>query len=148
MIKLLPPIMPMKIRNDPAGSGEWLASRGWRLHKAIDLLCTPGQVVAAPCDTTIIRHGYAYYNCSDYKLVELEWPYGGIRLLYVDSDIDVGRWVRAGDPVGEAQDITRRYPGQGMKPHIHWEVYFHAGTVAFGKEGRPSLAYINPEVLL
>jgi hypothetical protein len=44
-----------------------------------------------------------------------------------------GDYVHRGDVIAEAQDISERYPDQGMSPHIHYEVK------------QPDGAYRDPE---
>lgn len=111
------------MRNDSAGSGAFGAPRGSRKHRGIDLLCEPGQEVLAPLDGIFQRLAFPYSDTQEYSgILLLSQPYE-VKLFYLlpFSNL-VGAWVSAGTPIGTAQDVTERYPGQGMLPHIHVQV--------------------------
>lgn len=123
-------LTPSVIRSDSAGEGHYGASRGSRTHKGIDYLCEPGAPVFAPCSGKVTKHGYPYPDLS-YHYIQITDGDRDHRLFYCYPLIEVGEYVTEGQIVAEAEDITARYPGQGMQPHIHYEV----------KEGGE---YINP----
>ncbi len=58
------------------------------------------------------------------------------RLFYVEPLVGIGRTVIVSMTIGEAQDITKRYPSKKKKmtPHIHYEVMNDQGE------------YINPGI--
>lgn len=115
------------IREDEAGSGGFGAPRGNRFHDGIDWLCVPGDDVQAPCDCRIMRIIYPYGDDLSYRGAVLEGKLSGkvfVIMFYVDvKDEMVGKILKQGDVIGKAQDVTARYPNQGMKPHVHMSVY-------------------------
>lgn len=112
-----------EIRIDPAGDGRFRAPRGSRLHAGEDYLCVPGQGIIAPISGTFSRIGRVYTDDGRWTLVEIIGGAVKIKLYYVTGIISrVGKYVTAGDLIGEAQDITVKYPNQGMLPHVHMGV--------------------------
>ncbi len=111
------------IRDDPAGSGRYGAPRGARRHRGLDLIARPGQPVKAPVDGLLVRQARPYADDRELSGVVLRGRRVTLKLFYLHPDLGlVGKHVRAGDIIGTAQDVTRRYPGSGMLPHIHMEV--------------------------
>ena len=110
--------------SDPAGEGHYGASRGDRTHNGIDYKCVPGAAVLSPVYGEISKLGYPY--------ADLQWRYIEItddsglhyRLFYVKpiDFLGVGSHIDEDDIIGIAQDISERYPDQGMTPHIHYEI--------------------------
>lgn len=111
--------------SDPQGSGAFGASRGSRKHKGLDLLAEAGQIIKAPFDLKIVKHGIVYNSTSQFKYVEFEGlgllSVFRIRLMYVQSDISVGQKVAKGSNLGICQNIAA-YHGGGMKNHLHLEI--------------------------
>ena len=123
---------PLRTRDD-WGSGDFAASRGDRFHLGRDYLFRPGEDVYAPMEAVVVRLGYPY-NDSDstsrYRLIEMLsfdaetgakiiWRY-----FYVRPSVAVGERVRAGDLLGVAQDISKKYKKEGRQPmgnHVHVE---------------------------
>lgn len=119
------------VRNDPAGSGAFGLARerdGRRYaHRGLDLEAVAGENVLAPIDGIVERVGLVYANDVQWRLMVLAGDEYGqrieVKLMYVVPRMEViGHRVKAGDPIGAAQDITKKYPGRGMKPHVHVEV--------------------------
>ena len=110
------------IRNDPAGHGYWLAPRGKRFHKGVDFLGEPGQTVVSPCGGEIIKVVYPYADDLSLEGVQIRNERLILRLYYVRvSPVLISKEITAGQPIGEMQDITKRYGGK-MKPHLHLEI--------------------------
>jgi hypothetical protein len=109
---------------DNFGSGQYNAPRdgGTRLHKGLDLISAPGEMIKSPISGTIIKEVIAYADDPQYKGVLIkgtgEFADLEVKILYVRPLI--GGNVKAGDIIGMAQDITLRYPG--ITNHIHMEV--------------------------
>jgi hypothetical protein len=135
------------IRSDPAGSGKFKAPRGHRLHAGEDYLCQKGQWVFAPMSGILTRGLYVYPEDYIWKgLVISDSMNRGlvIRLYYVEVlEHKIGTKVVAGEKVGKAQAISERYPGQGMKDHVHMDIELKfSHTLTKGNK-----IYISPQVL-
>lgn len=121
--KMIAPVSPFKIRNDRAGSGVFGAGRGNRKHAGIDIECVPGEVVVSPISGTLKRVVYPYRGNTTYKGADVTSGSETVRIFYFVPDPEkIGKTVQAGERIGIAQDITKKYPGSGMKPHLHIEV--------------------------
>jgi hypothetical protein len=129
------PNLTGKIRNDAAGLGHYGAPRGSRRHDGVDYEIKPGAEVYAPCTGKITRFARPYAS-DQYSGVEIRGKAAvvvlfylkpclyrkvGEALVYSEQDI-VGATVKEGDVVGIAQDVTARYPGLGMTPHVHMRI--------------------------
>ena len=111
------------IRNDSEGSGYWLASRGSRLHEGIDfdLPKGAGQLVVSPITGKFKRIAYPYPDTQEIRGCEIRGGDIWVKMFYLRPyDSLVGQKVTMGQPIGIAQDISKRYPG--CEPHIHLEV--------------------------
>jgi len=110
--------------HDAFGDGRFGASRdgGSRGHEGVDYVSVRGQEVTAPISGYVTKIGYAYAGSSDLKFVEISNPALGYiaRTFYVSPEVKVGQAVRLGQPIGEAENLKRRYPG--ITNHVHLEV--------------------------
>lgn len=124
----------LPIRSDRAGDGNFGAPRGSRTHRGIDYECTPNDPILSPVEGKVTRLGYPYGDDLSWRYVEVtDSANFQHRVFYVDPLVRVGQRVCENDPIGNAQDISERYPAQGMKPHVHYEIK--------NEDGR----YINPQ---
>ena len=131
---ILKQVTEMNIRDDSAGEGHFGAPRGTRSHVGEDSLCTPGAGILSPCNGTVTKHGYCYNGDFKYRYVEITEQCGlRHRLFYVLPCWQLLDACTVNDVVGIAQDISERYPGKGMKPHVHYEIKDQTG------------AYVDPE---
>lgn len=116
--------------SDPWGDGTFMASRGTRRHRGIDLVTVAGQDVYAPFDCVVGRHGYAYADLS-YRLVEIratgDLTYTA-KIMYVTDMVPVGTKVKRGEVLAKAADITARFDAR-MINHIHFELYQHGKVI-------------------
>lgn len=109
---------------DRWGSGQFGASRsgGKRKHKGLDVIAKPGESVRSPIEGDVVREGMPYSNDPGYKYVQIRGTgeYEGyvVKLFYVKGYFS-GR-VRAGEKVGIAQDLTKRY--KNITNHVHMQV--------------------------
>ena len=129
-------IVPSVIRMDPSGSGRFHSSRGGgkRKHVGVDYICEPGGVVFSDVEGTVSRLGWAYSDDPQWRYIEILTD--GLfrhRFFYVEPLVALHDHIRVGDVIGEAQDITLRYPNDKMTPHIHYEI--------LDQNGR----HVNPE---
>ena len=110
---------------DAYGAGFYGASRaaGARRHRGADYVAEPGEIVRAPISGVVERIGFAYRGDERYRYVELasEDQTRDVRVLYVGPIVQLGAIVRAGDPIGRAQDLSARYP-RGITNHVHVEM--------------------------
>ena len=110
------------IREDAAGSGKYGSPRGNRLHKGVDYYCEKGQEIVAPFNMTIKRKAYPYH---DMKMEGIEWAHGestGYMFYFKVRDELVGKYVKQGQVIGEAQSISKYYSNKEMHDHIHFQI--------------------------
>lgn len=119
-----------KLRNDGWGSGWYGAPRAGRRHGGLDLTLPdgPGQGIISPTRGHVSRfhdaygdkvyHGVSIVN-DDFEL--------RVRILYMLPWVQIGDYVDAGQVLGEAQDISERYPPHErygvMIPHVHVDLW-------------------------
>lgn len=118
-------IIKGELRIDPAGDGRYLAQRngGSRLHKGIDYVCVPSAPVLSDIEGKVTKLGYPYGDDLQWRYVEVSNADGERwRYFYVTPGVQVGDQVRRFEPIGLAQDISERYPGSDMLPHVHFEI--------------------------
>jgi len=124
------------IRSDAAGDGHFGSPRGSRTHKGTDFACYPGEPVSAPMSGEVYRIARPYADDDRWLGVAIRNSEYKAKLFYVDPYFSlIGSHVREGDCIKSAQDITQRYPDQGMAPHVHLEIK--------DKDG-----YLDPETLI
>ena len=136
-----PPLDPLLPRvGDSYGSGYFGASRdgGRRKHMGQDYLSSPGQSVFSPVSGIVKKVGPAYASGESgwLKMVTIETSFGAkVNIMYVlPWAVEVGQKVTRGQLLGNAQDLTKKYPG--IKNHIHLEVLMfglHVDPVDFFK---------------
>ncbi len=133
------------VRIDQAGSGMFKASRGERLHKGVDFMCTPGQIVVSPINGRVIRIAYPYADDRSWRGVLIGDSNFQVKMFYVDPYPHIiGRVVLAGDNIGMAQNISERYGGQGMEPHVHCQLALRPERCIISTDN----IFIDPEVML
>ena len=122
----------MKIREDRAGSGRYGSSRGSRKHKGVDISIQVGEKFPAPFAMEIKRISKPYPN-EHYSGVafETKWCEGRIWYIEPESGI-VGKRLEIGDYVGTVQDRPKRNPGDGMTPHVHFQIDLVDPAIFFG----------------
>ena len=118
-------VIPPKRGCDRHGSGAYLAPRGGRKHKGIDLSCVEGSFVQAVCAGKVTKIGYPYSPSDPEKghlrYIEIKDSLGyKARYFYIDPAVWVSTLIREGMVIGVAQDLTTIY--KGITPHIHFEV--------------------------
>ena len=132
---LLAKPVPGPIRGtDSSGSGAFGALRGGRLHRGIDICCEPGETVRSPVSGVVGRLILCYEG-DIYTGASIDCDWCEVRLLYVNPTVRPGDSVVKFDAIGEAQDITKRYPN--ITNHIHFEVRLKSGAGALEGKGRP-----------
>lgn len=129
MSLLMRPTKEGIVRNDPLGLGHYGAPRKMTsstgrvvryLHKGTDYVVTPGDPVFSPVTGKIIRLARPYPS-HEYSGVLIESKAAEIKLFYLTPYAHlVGSVVQQGETIGEAEDISLKYPG--VTPHIHLEI--------------------------
>lgn len=118
-----------RVRSDSAGDGHYAArrSKGNTVyeHKGVDFECEPGQLVYSPVDGVVVRVAYPYANDDNYMGLVIETRWCKVKMFYFEPFglLNGGSPINQGDDIGIAQDISKRYPGSGMTPHVHLEIY-------------------------
>ncbi len=121
------------VRNDEAGQGHFGADRGSRTHRGVDFYLLPGEVLLSPVTGTVTKVGYPYADDLAYRYIEVSLMNNHRhRFFYVEPEHEVGNIILVGTRLGTAQDIVKRYPGIGMRHHVHYEIKYGS-------------TYINPE---
>lgn len=115
-------------RYDTQGSGHFGAGRGNRRHKGRDFIAVAGQPFPSIVTGKVIRIATPYKNDKTYSGVVVKAGPISIKMFYVRPTVKPGDSIRRGDPIGIAQDISKRYPAKkpdgAMTPHIHVEARF------------------------
>jgi RHS repeat-associated protein len=117
------------------GSRRSTSSNPTGQHKGIDFLSKPGQLLTSPVAGEVTRVGVAS-NRTDpttgkpLGMVETTASNAGIpgsdpvvQTMYVDATVSKGDVVKAGDPIGTAQD-TSAYGTEGSPIHVHVEAEY------------------------
>lgn len=117
---------------DAYGSGAFGASRdgGRRRHNGLDLVAPVGAPIRAPISGIVTRVGQAYSGEPELQFVEITSPATrySARVFYVGSSREPGAQVTAGEIIGRAQDLGRRY-APGMTNHVHVEFADARGAI-------------------
>lgn len=112
-----------RLRTEDAwGSGAFGAPRGERTHRGLDIVANPGEAILSPIDGEIVREAQPYEEDERYSGVLIRgtgaWTGCEVKIFYVEGP-HAGT-VRAGDPIGRAQDLAPKY--EGITNHVHMEV--------------------------
>lgn len=116
------PAGKFEIRSDPAGDGQFWASRGSRRHNGIDLIVDPGQSIFSPEDSTYLRISNPYKEDNQWHGICLwvDAMYLEVFIWYIRPYFfHKGQHISRGELIGVAQDIRDKYYPSGMLPHIH-----------------------------
>lgn len=107
-----------KVRKaDKWGEGEYGVKRGNKIHQGSDYICKPDQDVVAPIEGVVIRKARPYRK-GPYSGLLIQGKHMAIKMFYVKPLRGIVKsHVYQGDKIGQAQDISLKYPG--MIPHIH-----------------------------
>ena len=119
---------------DVKGCGHFGASRGDRKHNGLDIVTIAGEPIYAPVSGKVVRHSFPYSDDLKYTGLLLENSDLKIHIWYFKPIVSAGTTVKAGDILGYAQDLTKKY--KGITNHVHLEVKDQKGKL------------INPETLV
>ena len=139
-----------EVRNDGAGFGFYGANRNHNFpHQGLDALAPVGSPVTAPLSGYVENwRGHS----SEYPIVTLYPDYSwsnieAIEMMYVtwpEYGPHTRRYVRRGDVIGFASDLTLYYDNPRMQNHIHVGIHVKETNVSlFGNPNRS--VWVNPE---
>lgn len=111
--------------SDSFGHGRFGAARGSRLHNGADFNVEAGNNVYSPVFGKVIRVAVPYKSDDRFKglVIEGVGRYAGysVKLFYLNPKKGiVGKIVKQGEMIGNAQDLTIKY--KGITNHIHFEI--------------------------
>jgi len=90
------------------------------LHNGVDFIAIPGQIVIMPISGLIAREARPYSH-SNYSGVLIRNNHIEVMMFYLELlPSIIGKWLEERDPVGTAQDISKKYPG--ITNHIHLSI--------------------------
>lgn len=124
--QLVNPVKNGRIRKtDKWGNGSFGAPRGSRKHNGLDIVVVFGQDILSPVNGKIVRKSFPYAKDLSYEgvLIEGVGSHAGIsvKIFYMNPLASViSSNVSAGDKIGTAQNLIRKYPA--ITNHIHLEV--------------------------
>lgn len=143
------PIKLPEIRVDKYGDGHFMAPRGERFHRGLDLVVVPGDKVFMPIHGTLARLAYPYADDLKWQGALITNEHWWIKIFYFRPNIlAIGKDLKMGEHIGTAQNIASKY-GKGMIPHIHFELMM-APMQGLTHDGRiiGNEVFINPEPLI
>lgn len=108
------------VRKDSGGDGRWLAPRGSRQHKGIDLVSLPGDQIMAPMDGKVKATAAKAGGMPGVKVVGTgDWSGYTAYMFYAKpNDGMVGKKVSKGDVIATQGDLSDDYP-ENVGDHVH-----------------------------
>ncbi len=101
-----------------------------RRHSGADFAVEPDGYVYCPIDNALIVREARPYKGEEYSGLLIRGKNVEIKMFYFSPFMTlIGKTVRQGQPLGRAQDISKKY--DTVEPHIHLRIYS-----------------MNPEILL
>jgi hypothetical protein len=147
-------LMPV-VRNDGWGRGGFGANRGRKQHDGLDLVVTPGQPIFSMIDGTVEKYEQCYLSDTRWTGIQIANTQLRVELWYMKptkTEVKVGQFVQAGEYLGKAQDISKKYPPTDvegtMTPHIHVRLTLRAFTTIANGRYVSFEQYFNPTLLL
>lgn len=110
---------------DDQGNGKYLAKRGDRQHKGVDLVTDINEPITSPCAGTVTKIGYPY-DPQNIKKGHLRYVQVTdqdklkVRMFYVEPCVKIGDKIEEDQIIGHSQDLTQIYPG--ITQHVHFEI--------------------------
>jgi murein DD-endopeptidase MepM/ murein hydrolase activator NlpD len=127
----------IEVRNDNWGEGSFGSRRGSKFHDGLDIVVELGDSIYSMIDGVIEKVDYPYASDLNWTGIQISNHYVRTEIWYMSPRIDKNNlFVKEGDLIGTAQDISQKYPPVGdneglglMTPHIHVRVTLKAFTV-------------------
>lgn len=105
---------------DPKGCGNFGANRGSRKHMGIDFVTKLNDPIFSPVDGKITRYPFASSD-QIHKGIEIVNSNETHQIFYIKPIAKIGTYVKKGQLIAYADDITQKY-GNQMTNHVHHEV--------------------------
>ena len=123
------------VRSDSGGDGRWLAPRGSRQHKGIDLASRVGDQIMAPMDGKVLRTAAQTGGMPGTKIVGTGDYEGYLAyMFYVEPNAGmVNKTVKKGDVVATQGDLSVDYP-ENVGDHVHVSIRKTAPGATKGSE--------------
>ncbi len=153
-MKIESPVPWPKLRCDGWGQGHFGAPRGNKQHDGLDLIVTPTQPIFSMIDGMVEKYEQCYSHDPRWRGIQIANSQLRVELWYMEPlHVKVGEFVKVGDLVGAAQDISTKYPPTekapyNMKPHIHVRVTLRAFTTIANGRFVSYEQYIDPALIL
>jgi hypothetical protein len=159
-MRIVCPTGEMRIRSDSWGNGMFGMPRGTtpdgstKYHDGLDLIVEPGQEIVSMIDGTVEKIDIPYSSTQWYKGIQVANSKLRVEIWYMLPLTElVGTYVDAGQKLGFAQDISKKYgkhkeSGEYMTPHVHLRVTMRAFTQISSNKYISFDAYIDPYILL
>jgi hypothetical protein len=144
----------VEIRNDLWGDGAFGSRRGSKFHDGIDILVQPGDPIFSMIDGVIEKVDYPYASDLSWTGIQIGNDKVRTEIWYMTPNIPSGNlFVREGDLIGTAQDISHKYPPTEkipgpMTPHIHVRVTLKAFTVIANGRYVSYEIYVDPNLFI
>lgn len=150
------------VRSDKWGDGAFGTPRGTlpdgskKFHDGLDLMVVPGDIVVSMIDGDVEKVDYPYGGDLSWKGIQIANDLVRVELWYMEPyEWLIGKFVEAGEPVGNAQDISMKYrdPQKVAKlgfmiPHIHVRVTLRGfTTLVKGKYFQGEIT-VDPRLLI
>lgn len=111
---------------DPQGEGTFNKPRTHGHHHGLDILSKPGHHILAPIDGNLDRNAIAHDSGADRALGGIhivgtgEWAGYEVWMFYVHPIVH-GQ-IKAGQPIGIAQNLAAYPKYKGIMNHVHVQV--------------------------
>jgi hypothetical protein len=157
-MEFVQPVGLVKVRQDRWGNGRFGMPRGTspdgskKYHDGLDLEVEPGDPIFSPINGKIDKVDYPYASDLFWTGLQISNNMVRVEVWYMNPFITAGR-VNAGQQIGVAQDISKRYPPTEdfnyiMKPHIHLRVTLLPFTVLADGRYVSFEQHVDPELFL
>jgi hypothetical protein len=144
----------IEVRNDMHGGGAFGSRRGSKFHDGLDIVVEPGDPIFSMIDGVVEKVDYPYASDLGWTGIQIGNHTVRTEIWYMTPQIPSGNlFVKEGDLIGTAQDISQKYPptekipGE-MTPHIHVRVTLKAFTVIANGRYVSYEIYVDPNLFI
>jgi hypothetical protein len=153
-VRIESPVPGPVVRDDKWGKGHFGSPRGSKAHDGLDLVVVPGQPVFSMIEGVVEKYEQCYRSDPRWTGIQIANTQLRVELWYMEPlHIKVNQFVRAGELLGAAQNISTKYPPTPkipypMTPHIHVRVTLRAFTTINNRRWVAYEQYMDPALLL